>query len=137
MENCERLEIKKELKELKTYYREEIRFTKRLIANIKVLRGWLQIKRFCGLKCDNRTMKRIAEKYYLSVYYEKGRPRIRKCNLNFWMVEIQKLAFRGKERAEIDRLEKELFEKEDRKQKMIDEEFKAFEGTQQLKAPYF
>ena len=137
MENRERLEIKKELKELKTYYREEIRFTKRLIANIKVLRGWLQIKRFCGLKCDNRTMKSIAEKYHLPVYYEKGRPRIRKCNLKFWMVEIQKLAFRGKERAEIDRLEKELFEKEDRKQKMIDEELKAFEGKQQLKAPYF
>jgi hypothetical protein len=45
------------------------------------------------------------------------------------MIEIQKHAFRGKERAEIERLEKDFFEKMDHKQKVIEEELRAFQGT--------
>jgi len=77
-------------------------------------------------------MKRLAKKSHLPVYYEHGRPRVRKYQVIFWMIEIQKHAFRGKDRAEIERLEKDFFEKFDQKQKMIDEELKAFQGTPRL-----
>ena len=121
--------IKRELKRLKKLFSEENRFTTDVMEDIRLLRGWLQIKRFCGLKCDNRTMKRLVKKFHLPVYYEHGRPRIRKYQVTFWMIEIQKHAFRGKERAEIERLEKDFFEKMDHKQKVIEEELRAFQGT--------
>lgn len=125
-------QIKRELKELKKLLREEIKFTRSLRDNIRVLRSWGQIKKFCGLTCCNRTMKKLSEKYCLPVYYENGRPRVRKYELNLWMIEIQKLAFQGKERAELARLEKEFFDKMDHKQKMIDEELNAFQGKPPL-----
>ena len=125
-------EIKRELKKLKKLISEENRFTTGQMEDIRLLRGWLQIKRFCGLKCDNRTMKRLVKKFHLPVYYEHGRPRIRKYRVTFWMIEIQKHAFRGKERAEIERLEKDFYEKMDHKQKVIEEELSAFQGTPPL-----
>ena len=125
-------EIKRELKKLKKLISEENRFTTGQMEDIRLLRGWPQIKRFCGLTCDNRTMKRLAKKFHLPVYYEHGRPRVRKYQVIFWMIEIQKHAFRGGERAEIERLEKEFFEKMDHKRKVIEEEFNAFQGTPPL-----
>jgi hypothetical protein len=122
-------EIKRELKELKKIISEENRFTTGVMEDIRLLRGWWQIKNVCGLKCDNRTMKRLVKKFHLPVYYEHGRPRVRKYQVRFWMIEIQKHAFRGKERAEIERLEKDFFEKMDHKQKVIEEELRAFQGT--------
>ena len=119
---------KKKSKEAINFLKEEHKLIKSMRANIELLRGWPQIKNFCGLKCDNRTMKRLAEKYFLPVYYEHGRPRVRRTFLTLWMIEIQKQGFHGKERTELERLRKDLYEKMEEKRKRFEKELS---GTKQ------
>lgn len=85
-----------------------------------------------GGRNQSESVAGMRRNTHLPVYYENGRPRVRKYELNLWMIEIQKLAFQGKERAELARLEKEFFDKMDHKQKMIDEELNAFQGKPPL-----
>ncbi len=73
-----------------TFLREKKRPKTKLFENlmeeIKILRGWKEIKEACGLQCSDQTMRRMARKFGMPLFHMDTRPTALEFEIKKWWV---------------------------------------------------
>jgi hypothetical protein len=67
------------------------------IQNLKILQGWRQIRDYCGPKCSCQTVRRIARRFRLPIFYLGTKPMVADMVMTLWWLEVQKSAFENNE----------------------------------------
>jgi hypothetical protein len=59
-----------------------------------ILRGWKEIRDACGLKCSTQTMRRLARKYPMPIYYMNNRPTALKSMMRAYWLKVSEIVLR-------------------------------------------
>jgi hypothetical protein len=65
-----------------------------------ILRGWKEIRDACGLKCSTQTMRRLARKFPMPIFYMNKRPTAIKWDMRRYWLKVTEIVLRGGKKSD-------------------------------------